>query len=584
MLTHLAVDNYAIAEHIEAEFAVGMTVLTGETGAGKSILLDALGLALGDRADASVVRAGAERADIHAAFDVSTIKEAKAWLETRDLLAGDECLLRRTISSEGRSRGYINGQPATLQDLKAIGELLIDIYSQHAHQSLLQRAQQRKLLDAFAGTETLADTVKTIAQQYQHSAEQLDRLSNQRDEQTSRVQLLSYQVAELDQLDLGVDEIDTLENERRTLANGEQILRNSQHALALCREGEINVVNILNQALKSLGDLDAKQPALVQAEDMLNSALIQVEEASHELQHYVDGFELDPQRLIEVEARLDAIYEIARKHRIQPQQLFDLHTQLREELQSVAGGGERIEQLREELTTLRANYDKQASELSKRRQQAAQKLQKQIEKQLQALAMGGCRFSVALNSREALNPRETGNPRETTARETAISHAHTFVPHTFSPHINGNEEIEFLISTNPGTPPQPLNRIASGGELSRISLAIQVITAQTSAIPTLVFDEVDVGIGGATAEIVGNLLRELGSRGQVFCVTHQPQVASKGHQHFSVEKIAEKKTVRTQLRKLGDGEKIEEIARMLGGITVTEQSRAHAKEMLSFTH
>ncbi len=567
MLTHLAVDNYAIADHIEAEFASGMTVLTGETGAGKSILLDALGLALGDRADASVVRAGAERADIHAAFDVREIKEAKTWLEQRDLLAGDECLLRRTITSEGRSRGYINGQPATLQDLKAIGELLIDIYSQHAHQSLLQRAQQRKLLDAYADTELLAETVKSLAQQYQHGAEQLDRLRNQRDEVTARVQLLNYQVEELDKLDLGADEIDKLENECRTLANGEQILRNSQHALALCREGEINVVNILNQALKSLGELDAKhfssqQTALAQAEDMLNNALIQVEEASHELQHYVDGFELDPQRLVEVETRLDAIYDIARKHRIQPQQLVALHAELRAELDSIAGGGERIEQLQVELKTLRVNYDKQAQELSKRRAQAAQKLQKQVEKQLQALAMGGCRFTVALAS-----------------RETPAPHAPAFTPH-----INGREDIEFLISTNPGTPPQALNRIASGGELSRISLAIQVITAQTSAIPTLVFDEVDVGIGGATAEVVGNLLRELGSRGQVLCVTHQPQVASKGHQHFSVEKIAEKKSVRTQLRKLNDGEKIEEIARMLGGITITEQSRAHAKEMLSFTH
>ncbi len=561
MLTHLSVDNYAIAEHIEAEFGGGMTVLTGETGAGKSILLDALGLALGDRADASVVRVGAERADIHAAFDVSTIKEAKAWLDARELLAGDECLLRRTITSEGRSRGYINGQPATLQDLKAIGTLLIDIYSQHAHQSLLQRAHQRKLLDACAGTEALADSIKALAQQYQHAAEQLDRLSGQRDEHTARAQLLSYQVEELDKLDLGADELPKLEDERRTLANGEQILRNSQHALALCREGEINVVNILNQALKSLGELDAKQPALIQAEDMLNSALIQVEEASHELQHYVDGFELDPERLQEVEARLDAVYDIARKHRVQPTQLCELHARLRAELDSVAGGSERIEQLQLELKTLRADYDKHAQELSKRRTQAAQKLQKQVEKQLQALAMGGCKFTVALAA------RDTSATRNSTA-----------------PHAHGNEEIEFLISTNPGTPPQALNRIASGGELSRISLAIQVITAQTSAIPTLVFDEVDVGIGGATAEVVGNLLRELGSRGQVLCVTHQPQVASKGHAHFTVEKTAEKKSVRTQLRRLEEDEKVEEIARMLGGITVTEQSRAHAKEMLSFTH
>jgi DNA repair protein RecN (Recombination protein N) len=288
---------------------------------------------------------------------------------------------------------------------------------------------------------------------------------------------------------------------------------------------------------------------------MLNSALIQVEEASAELQHHLDRFELDPARLSAVESRLDAIYEIARKHRIQAPQLPQLHQQLHAELNSVIGGAEQIEQLRNELAALRGDYQKAADDLSKRRQQAAQKLQKQVEKQLQALAMSGCRFSIALSVRD----NET-------------------------PHAHGGEEIEFLISTNPGSPPQALNRIASGGELSRISLAIQVITAQTTAIPTLVFDEVDVGIGGATAEVVGNLLRELGSRGQVLCVTHQPQVASKGHHHFNVEKVAEKKTVRTNLHKLIDAQKIEEIARMLGGITVTEQSRAHAKEMLSFTH
>ncbi len=560
MLVHLSVDNYAIAEHLEAEFDRGMTVLTGETGAGKSILLDALGLALGDRADASVVRSGAERAEIHATFDIRTIAAAKSWLTERELLAGDDCLLRRVITSEGRSRGYINGQPATLQDLKAIGELLIDIYSQHAHQSLLQRAQQRILLDAFAGTETLAEQVKVLAQHYQRGAERLDTLLNARDEQTARVQLLSYQVDELDKLDLVEGELDALEDERRALANGEQILRNSQHALALCREGEINVVNILNQALKSLGELGTKQPTLLDAEQMLNSALIQVEEASAELQHHLDRFELDPARLAALENRLDAIYDVARKHRIQAPQLPQLHEQLRAELNSVIGGAEQLEQLRAELATLHHDYQKNAGELSRRRQQAAQKLQKQVEKQLQALAMGGCRFNVALN------------PRASDARDGA------------TPHPYGGEEIEFLISTNPGSAPQALNRIASGGELSRISLAIQVITAQTTAIPSLVFDEVDVGIGGATAEVVGNLLRELGSRGQVLCVTHQPQVASKGHHHFNVEKIAEKKSVRTQLRKLIDAEKIEEIARMLGGITVTEQSRAHAKEMLSFTH
>lgn len=560
MLVHLSIDNYAIAEHIEAEFAGGMTVLTGETGAGKSILLDALGLALGDRADAAIVRAGAERAEIHATFDISAnaggaIAEARNWLESRDLLAGDDCLLRRVVTAEGRSRGYINGQPATLQDLKALGELLIDIHSQHAHQSLLKSAQQRRLLDAFAGTETLAETLRHLAQQHQQCAARIDALSSDRDQQTARLQLLSYQVEELDRLALGPDELEQLEAEQRQLANSEAILRNSQHALALCREGEINVVNILNQALRSLGELDSKQPALVEAEQMLGSALIQVEEASRELQHHLDQFEPDPERLFEVQNRLDAIYDIARKHRIQAPELPELHRQLAEELRNASGSGAQLEQLQEDLERLRRDYDRSALELSKRRQQAAGKLQKQVEKQLQALAMGGCKFTVALT------PRANAEP-----------------------HANGREDVEFLISTNPGSPAQPLNRIASGGELSRISLAIQVTTAQTSATPTLVFDEVDVGIGGATAEVVGNLLRELGSRGQVLCVTHQPQVASKGHHHFRVEKTTARQSTRAALRRLETDEKIEEIARMLGGITVTEQSRAHAREMLSFTH
>ncbi len=580
MLVHLSIDNYAIAEHIDAEFAGGMTVLTGETGAGKSILLDALGLALGDRADAAVVRSGAERADIHATFDIADNAEAQRWLQSRELASGDDCLLRRVVTAEGRSRGFINGQPATLQDLKALGEMLIDIYSQHAHQSLLKTAQQRKLLDAFAGTEALAEQVRQQALRYQQINQEIEGLTGQRDEQTARAQLLRYQVEELDRLNLQAGEIDAMETEQRQLANGEQIQRNSQHALALCREGEINVINILNQALKSLGELDAKQPALVDAEQMLGSALIQVEEASRELQHHLDKFELDPARLFELQSRLDALYDVARKHRLQARELPEFHQRLRLELGTVEGGGEQLERLQAELAQRGDAYTAQATELSKRRQQAANKLQKQVEKQLQALAMGGCKFVVELTARGEAAPKGAG-PREVGPRGAALRKT-TAKP--VSVHIHGAEEVEFLISTNLGSPPQPLNRIASGGELSRISLAIQVITAQTSATSTLVFDEVDVGIGGATAEVVGNLLRELGSRGQVLCVTHQPQVASKGHHHFGVAKVTAKQSTRASLKRLGDAEKIEEIARMLGGITVTEQSRAHAREMLSFTH
>ena len=579
MLVHLHVENYAIADCIDVEFKRGMSVITGETGAGKSILLDALGLALGDRADASAVRHGSERADIHATFDLSgadaidgagrpALKAARQWLAERDLLAGDECLLRRVITAEGRSRGYINGHPVPQQDLKAIGEFLLELHSQHAHQSLLKRHHQRELLDAFAGSGAQADQCATLARRHADKLARLNELSEHRDEADARLQLLRYQVEELEQLGLGDGELEQLEREQQQLANGEQILRNSQQALALCREGEINAITVLHQALRALEELDGKQPALQEAEQLLGSALIQVEEASSELQRHVDGFELDPERLAEVERRLSAIYDTARKHRVPPRELPALQADLQRELDAASGSDHDIDALQAELALLAADYRQVAAELSTKRRQAAQKLQKQVEKQLQALAMGGCRFSVALN------------PRNSDADGSAQLHPH------------GSEEIELLVSTNPGTPPQPRGRIAAGGELSRISLAIQVVTAQTTATPTLIFDEVDVGIGGATAEVVGNLLRELGSRGQVICVTHQPQVASKGHHHFSVAKdlaksagkSSVKQSVRVALQQLDGEAKIEELARMLGGIQITEQSRAHAREMLNPVH
>jgi DNA repair protein RecN (Recombination protein N) len=552
MLVHLSVNNFAIASELEMEFNRGMTVITGETGAGKSIMLDALGLALGDRADANVVRNGTERADIHASFDISTIKDAKQWLQEHDLLDGSDCLLRRVITKEGRSRGYINGRPAPLQDLKALGNMLIDIHSQHAHQSLLKKDQQRRLLDEFAGLNDNTNTLKSIVKNFQQTQQRLNILENNRSEQSARSQLLGYQVDELNQLDLQQGELETLEQEQKQLANGEQILQSCQHTIALCTEGELNVVSILHQALRSLADIPSKTKLLEEAQQLLNSALIQTEEANSELQHHVDSFELDPERLNSVENRLSSIFDIARKHHIKPSQLNELHQGLQQELNSIAGSDEEIEQLQQQAIEFQNQYQLLAVKLSKKRKVAANKLQKQVEKQLSQLAMANCVFSIDLS------PRQDDTP-----------------------HPLGNEDIAFLVSTNPGQEPQALSKIASGGELSRISLAIQVITAKTSAIPTLVFDEVDVGIGGAVAEVVGNLLQELGDRGQVLCVTHQAQVASKGHQHLYASKIASKKSVSTKLEHLNDSDKIEEIARMLGGIAITDQSRAHAKEMLS---
>lgn len=552
MLLHLSVNNFAIASQLEMEFSRGMTVITGETGAGKSIMLDALGLTLGDRADASIVRTGAERADIHATFDISNIADARQWLADHDLLDGDECILRRMITREGRSRGYINSKPATQQDLKALGEMLIDIHSQHAHQSLLKKNQQGRLLDEFAGLGDNTQQLKTLSQDYQRHQQRLHTLDSNRSEQNARAQLLGYQVKELDSLDLGSEELEALEQEQKQLANGEQILQASQHAVALCTEGELNVVTILNQALRSLAEISSKTQPLEEAAQLLNSALIQTEEANLELQNYIECFELDPERLHLVESRLSTVYDIARKHNIKPQQLPELHQSLQKELTEIAGSDGEIEELQRQLSALAEQYQQLAGKLSKKRRTAANKLQKQVEKQLEQLAMANCRFSITLTPRDEQ-----------------------------SFHPSGNEEIAFLVSTNPGQEAQALARIASGGELSRISLAIQVITAKTSAIPTLVFDEVDVGIGGAVAEVVGNLLQELGERGQVLCVTHQAQVASKGHQHLFVSKAAKKNSVSTQLQRLDDGDKIEEIARMLGGISITEQSLAHAREMLS---
>lgn len=555
MLTHLSISNYAIAESLEVELHAGMTVLTGETGAGKSIMLDALGLALGERADAGIVRPGADKAEIHALFDIAQIEEAQAWLGERDLLAGDECMLRRVVTGEGRSRGYINGQPATLQDIRQLSELLIDIHSQHEHRSLLKKDYQRKVLDAFAETGELAAEVARLAQRCQQARRELRELRANHDAQSARSQLLSYQLEELERLALRDGELEELEAEQKQLANAEQILSAGHHALALCKEGEVNALGILHQALSSLRGAEYRSERQRTAEELLESAVIQVDEAANELQHHVDAVELDPERLQAVEERLDAIYQTARKHRVKPEQLLQVQETLQRELDTLGASDERIDALEAELQSLLERYRKNADKLSRHRRKAAGKLTAKVEEQLAALAMANCRFQVEMKPR----PGDT-------------------------PHAQGNEDIEFLVSTNPGSPAGPLNRTASGGELSRISLAIQVVTAQVTTVPTVIFDEVDVGIGGATAEIVGNLLQRLGRSAQVLCVTHQPQVASKGDHHLKVEKTAGKKDVRTALQRLGDSEKIEEIARMLGGIAITDNTLAHARELVDTRH
>lgn len=553
MLVHLAVNNYAIVDHLELELAKGMTVITGETGAGKSIMLDALALTLGDRADSGAVRPGASKADLLATFDISDIPEATAWLEERDLAGEDQhVILRRVVTAEGRSRGYINGSPCPQQHLKALGEMLIDIHSQHEHQSLLKNDTHRRLLDNYASASELARQVHLAAQRCKQTEQALLKASQRGEEQSSRLQLLSYQLEELDNLSLQDGELEQLENDQRQLANAEQILHSCQQVINLCSENDSgSVLQALTASLQRLGSLQASNRNLEEANNLLASAQIQVEEAVGELTRYLDHFEADPQRQQQIEERLGTIYDLARKHKVNPDELPALQQQLIDELESIQQTHADSGQLAEELEAFRIHYRELAGELTSARKKAADKLAEAVTREIQQLGMPGGKVVVQLTANKAQE---------------------------YSPH--GLESVEFLVSANPGQPPKPLAKVASGGELSRISLGIQVITAQTSRVPTLVFDEVDVGIGGPTAEIVGQLLRQLGARGQVLTVTHLPQVAAQGHQHLFVRKEQSDKSTRTCIDNLNRDGRVHEVARMLGGIDMTEESLAHARKLL----
>lgn len=552
MLIHLSVHNYAIVEHLDLELKRGMSVISGETGAGKSIMLDALGLTLGDRADSSVVRIGADKADILASFDLDDIPDARAWLAERDLDNEGPCILRRVITAEGRSRGYINGTPCPQGDLKALGELLIDIHSQHEHQSLLKLDTHRRLLDEYGGSQDLARQVQLAAQRWRQTRQTLERLSNTSDEQRARHQLLSYQLEELETLALGENELEQLEHEHKNLANAEHLLGACRQVIDLCSESDAgNVLSALTSSLQRLAGFQNQPGALGEAVNLLSSAQIQVEEAVGELNRFLDHFDSDPQRQQALEERLDSIYTLARKHRVQPQELPALQQSLFEELEGLNADDDALEQLGEELAAYAHHYQEKAEALSGARQQAAESLAVAVETEIQRLGMPGGKFSVVLK------PTAAGD----------------LMPH-------GLEQVEFLVSANPGQPLRPLAKVASGGELSRISLAIQVITAQTSRTPTLVFDEVDVGIGGPTAEVVGQLLRRLGERGQVLTVTHLPQVAAQGHHHLFVHKARGRDETHTAVAALEGSERVEEIARMLGGVDLTEQALAHARQMI----
>ncbi|WP_148252524.1 DNA repair protein RecN [Aidingimonas lacisalsi] len=549
MLVQLAIRNYAIVDSLDLELQDGMTAITGETGAGKSILLGALGLCLGERADAGSVRHGTDRADLAARFDIGSLPAASDWLAEREL-PGDDCLLRRVVTASGRSKAWINGQPATITDLKALGEHLIDIHSQHAHQALLRDETHLRLVDDFAGHRQDVASLNALYRQWHDRRQRLKRLSEDSDEIQARRQLLRYQVEELDQLALSEGELDTLEREQETLAHAEESLREAQVATDYCDSDDSGALALLHQAVNRVSPLPGSdRGALADALTMLGEARIQIEEATRELHRFIGATELDPERLAWVEERLGEVHRIARKHQILPEELTDLHQRLHAELNGLENGEHDLDTLSAEVETLRDQWRDQARRISEQRRQAAVQFGQEVQGQLAFLAMGKASFEVDIEARDTPGP-------------------------------DGLDRVRFLISANPGQPARPLSKVASGGELSRISLAIQVVAANHSTTPTMVFDEVDVGVSGATAEIVGQLLKRLGQHGQVMTVTHLPQVAAQAHHHLHIEKQAEQDTTQTQMAHLDPAGRVRELARMLGGVKLSDRTLAHAREML----
>ena len=546
MLINLSIQDYAVVDQLEVDLDAGMTCITGETGAGKSIMLDALGLCIGDRADSRAIRPGAARTDIAACFDVSLNTRAQVWLSERDLESAGDCILRRTITAEGRSRAYINGSPATLSDCADLGQLLVDIHSQHAHQSLLRRPIQRSLLDTYAGAETLIVEVSETAQRWRVLQEEYSRLAGQTEESDARRALLTYQIEELEVLNPQPGELEALEAQHKLLANAAYIIDSANDIAAGCEAQRDQLARIVQLA----NDERMTGSATNNLRELLQSALIQLDEAQAETARFAASVELDPEGLKAAEERLSALHDMARKHRAQPGALHELLATLQAELESLAGGTEQLASLEEALGDTALAWRTHAKALSERRREAAVLLSHRVMETLTDLAMTKCVFEIALIPFKDDNP----DPR-------------------------GAEDIEFLIATNPGATPGPLNKVASGGELSRISLALQVVAADTATSPTMVFDEVDVGIGGGIAEVVGDLLRTLGERSQVLVVTHQPQVAAKGHQHLLVTKTGED-AVHSELTLLAGAARIEEVGRMLGGAKLTDSTLAHAREML----
>jgi DNA repair protein RecN (Recombination protein N) len=552
MLKHLSIRDFVIVDQIELDFMSGFTVLTGETGAGKSILIDALTLALGERGDASQIRLGCERAEINVTFTIGSLPDLIHWLNENDL-QGDPgtCLMRRIIETNGRSRSYINGHTVTLQQLRTAGEHLVSIHSQHAHQSLLQKDAQRELLDAFSGCGDLAHVVKLAYQNWQDCYQQRMAMEQRAAESLEKREQLEWQLHELSALNFTLEEWQALQMDHSRLSHVASLLEAAESGIETLSENESAVLTQINSVRSQLQNLLEYDNQLKTIIDLLDSARIQLQESIYELKHYRQHLDLDPQVLQDIEHRLSTIHTTARKFRVTPEELTQLLEAVTHQLETL-GSDSDISHLKALEAAAESHYLKQAQALSIVRQKASEILSRQVSASMQTIAMVGGEFSIALT------PLEHGN-------------------------ANGLEQIEFQVAAHRGVPLRPLAKVASGGELSRISLAIQVITSKVGTVPTLIFDEVDVGIGGQVAEIVGKLLRKLGKKRQVLCITHLPQVAATGDQQWQVVKSADNadnKPVVSKITVLDKQRRVEEIARMLGGVKITEATRQHAAEML----
>jgi len=555
MLAHLSISNFAVVKQLSVHLENGLTAITGETGAGKSIAIDALSLCLGERADANAVRKGSTKAEIIAHFSLNGNVAAKTFLDEHELTSDEDensCFIRRVISKEGRSKAFINGVPASLQQLKGLGQFLLAIHGQNTHLQLLKEDHQRELVDSYAQHDDILDNVKDAYSQWRDKQRTLKRLQDQAQQREDRLQLLTYQVRELDEFAIEEGEFEELETEHKRLSNGQSLLEQAQTSVYnLYENDEGNALSVIQSSIERLGELETHDASLTPIIALLNDASIQIEEAAGELRSYCDHLEIDPLRLQQVEARYAKAMDLARKHNVMPEALYKHHQELTTEFTSLSEQDTLLGTLEGEVATAREDYLQTTKGLSESRQQAAIKLGQDIEAQIRQMNMPHAKVDIQIQYDEFKKPVSTGL-----------------------------DTVEFKVSTNPGQDADKLEKVVSGGELSRIGLAIQVIASDHNATPTMIFDEVDTGISGPTASIVGGLLRKLGKQSQVMCVTHLPQVAAQAHNQLFVTKLTDGESTETQMLALTKQDRIDELARLLAGDKITKSALANAKELL----